>query len=281
MKERNVGILHPGQMGISVAASAQNSGCSVYWASEGRSDETVDRATQFDFVDVRTVAELCNLSSLIISVCPPAAAEDIVDQVLAASFQGLYLDANAISPHKVQKIGQKMASAGTQFVDGSIIGGPAWEPGRTWLYLAGDEAETISAYFTCGPLETQVLGKAIGKASALKMTFAAYTKGSSALLSAILAVADEQGVLQDLLKQWSRDGSGFAEEAVNRIRRVTAKAWRFEGEMFEIADTFSGSGLPDGFHLASAEVYRRMAGFKDAPEIPTIEAVLAALLGNP
>jgi len=267
-------------MGISVAASAQNSGCSVYWASEGRSDETIDRATQFDLVDVRTMAELCNLSSLIISVCPPAAAEDVADQVLATGYRGLYLDANAISPNKAQKIGQKMASAGTQFVDGSIIGGPAWEPERTWLYLSGSDAETIPANFTAGPLETKIIGKAIGKASALKMSFAAYTKGSSALLSAILAVAEEQGVLQDLLKQWSRDGSGFAEEVVNRVRRVTAKAWRFEGEMFEIADTFSGSGLPDGFHLASAEVYHRMVGFKGDPEIATIEVVLAALLGD-
>jgi hypothetical protein len=112
------------------------------------------------------------------------------------------------------------------------------------------------------------------------MTFAAYTKGTSALLSAILAVAEGQGVLEDLLHQWSRGGSDFSEETVGRVRRVTAKAWRFEGEMYEIADTFARSGLPDGFHQASAEVFHRMAGFKGDADNPTIEAVLAALLGD-
>ncbi|MCK7519679.1 MAG: DUF1932 domain-containing protein [Ignavibacteriales bacterium] len=46
---------------------------------------------------------------------------------------------------------------------------------------------------------------------------------------------------------------------------MTAKAWRFEGEMHEIASTFEGAGLPDGFHEAAAEIYHRMAGFKDSP----------------
>ena len=267
-------------MGISVAASAQNSGCRVYWASEGRSDTTIDRATKFDLVDARTLAGLCDVCSRLICVCPPAAAEEVADQVLSAGYQGTYLDANAISPHKAQKIGQRLASRGIRFVDGGIIGGPAWEPGRTWLYLAGEDAKSFSRCFTSGPLETANLGFTIGKASALKMTFAAYTKGTSALLSAILAVAEGQGVLEDLLHQWSRGGSDFSEETVSRVRRVTAKAWRFEGEMYEIADTFAGSGLPDGFHLASAEVFHRMAGFKGNAETPTIEAVLTALLGD-
>ena len=280
MIEKTLGILHPGQMGISVAASAQNSGCSVYWASEGRSDATIDRAAQFDLVDARTMGGLCDVCSLLISVCPPAAAETVADQVLSTGYQGTYLDANAISPHKAQKIGQNLASGGIRFVDGGIIGGPAWEPGRTWLYLAGEDAESFSQCFTSGPLETANIGDTIGKASALKMTFAAYTKGTSALLSAILAVAEGQGVLEDLLHQWSRNGSDFSEETVGRVRRVTAKAWRFEGEMYEIADTFARSGLPDGFHQASAEVFRRMAGFKGNAENPTIEAVLAVLLGD-
>ena len=278
MIEKTLGILHPGQMGISVAASAQNSGCSVYWASEGRSDATIDRAAQFDLVDARTMGGLCDVCSLLISVCPPAAAETVADQVLSTGYQGTYLDANAISPHKAQKIGQKLASGGIRFVDGGIIGGPAWEPGRTWLYLAGEDAEMFSQCFTSGPLETANIGDTIGKASALKMTFAAYTKGTSALLSAILAVAEGQGVLEELLHQWSRGGTDFSEETVDRVRRVTAKAWRFEGEMYEIADTFARSGLPDGFHQASAEVFHRMAGFKGNAENPTIEAVLAALL---
>jgi 3-hydroxyisobutyrate dehydrogenase-like beta-hydroxyacid dehydrogenase len=274
----NVGVLHPGAMGISLAASVQNSGAPVYWASEGRSPQTQARAEKYDLIDAETVAQLCETCSAIISICPPHAAEDVAAEVLAHDFKGLYLDANAISPQRVQRIGEKMAEAGVSFVDGSVIGGPAWEPGKTWLYLSGAEAETAAELFSAGPLETYVIGDTVGDASAVKMCFAAYTKGSSALLSAIVALAEALGVRDTLETQWSRGGSDFAEGTRERVRRTTAKAWRFEGEMHEIADTFEHVGLPDGFHRAAAEVYRRTAQFKDSPQTPPLEEVLAALL---
>ena len=105
---------------------------------------------------------------MIISVCPPHAAEDVAEKVLAHSFQGLYLDVNAIAPQRAVRIGQAMAAAGVDFVDGGIIGMPAWEREKTWLYLSGAKAPEAAAYFCGGPLETRVVGDEIGKASALK-----------------------------------------------------------------------------------------------------------------
>jgi 3-hydroxyisobutyrate dehydrogenase-like beta-hydroxyacid dehydrogenase len=172
-------------------------------------------------------------------------------------------------------------AAGATYVDGGIIGGPAWEPGRTWLYLSGPDASRAAALSDDGPLETAILGPEIGRASALKMCFAAYTKGSTALLAAILAAADELGVRQDLYRQWSRRDSDFVEQTERRTTRVTAKAWRFAGEMEEIAATFAAAGLPAGFHHAAAELYTRLAPFKDAPETPPLAGVLAALLTSP
>jgi len=276
--EKTLGILHPGQMGISVAASAQNSGYTVYWASEGRSVETVDRAAQYDLVDMQTMRALCEVCSLLISVCPPAAAEDVADQAIAAGYQGTYLDANAISPHKAQKIGQKLTLGGIRFVDGGIIGGPAWEPGRTWLYLSGEHAEGVIDCFSEGPLETSIIGEEIGKASALKMCYAAYTKGTTALLCAILAAAEELGVRKALERQWSRNESDFADQATARVRRATVKAWRFTGEMDEIAATFARAGVPAGFHEAASEIFRRLAHFKEEPEQPSLEEVLEVLV---
>jgi 3-hydroxyisobutyrate dehydrogenase-like beta-hydroxyacid dehydrogenase len=280
-----LGLLHPGQMGISVAASAQNSACDVYWASEGRSSQTHARADQYNLRDARTLAQLCATCSILVSVCPPHAAEAVAEQVAAQAFTGLYLDANAISPQRARRIGQKLTQAGATFVDGGIIGAPAWEPGRTWLYLSGPGAPAAAACFSCGPLETRVIGAEIGQASALKMCYAAYTKGSTALLCAIVATAEALGVWEALQGQWSRDSSefapgqgDFAQQAVRRVRGVTAKAWRFAGEMDEISATFSQAGLPGDFHAAAATVYRRMAGFKDAPSTPPLEEVLAALM---
>ena len=163
-------------------------------------------------------------------------------------------------------------------MDGSIIGGPAWEPGRTWLYLSGEKAQLVADFFSEGPLEVSVIGNKIGKASALKMCFAAYTKGTTALLSGILAASEELGVRAELESQWSRGNSDFATITQERVRNVTAKAWRFEGEMKEIASTLASASIPGGFHLAAAEIYHRMAAFKDTPKTPELSDVLNALL---
>jgi 3-hydroxyisobutyrate dehydrogenase-like beta-hydroxyacid dehydrogenase len=280
MPSETIGILHPGTMGISVAASALRSGHQVCYASEERSDTTRARAAEQNLHDLGTLAELCKTCSIIISVCPPHAAEDVAQQVADHAFSGLYLDANAISPQKAIHIGEMLSSTGISFVDGGIIGGPAWTPGETWLYLSGKDAETrrITDCFSAGPLEVSVIGEEIGKASAIKMCYAAYTKGTTALLSAILALAEANGVRSELSTQWERDESGFSQQAERRARRVTAKAWRFAGEMDEIAATFESAGLPGGFHTAAGEVYRRLVKFKDRKDVPALSEVIRALL---
>jgi 3-hydroxyisobutyrate dehydrogenase-like beta-hydroxyacid dehydrogenase len=279
MENPKVGILHPGNMGIFVAASAQNSGCEVYWASEGRSDQTRERAAKFQLGDAGTLTKLCETCSILISVCPPHAAEDVADQVLACGYTGLYVDANAIAPQRAARIGERMVAAAVAFVDGGIVGGPAWESGETWFYLAGEQADTVASCFSAGPLNAGIVGEEIGKASALKMCYAAWTKGSTALLSAILATADAFDVWENLRVQWDRDWPDFAERAVNRARRVTAKAWRFAGEMEEISSTFASAGAPGEFHAGAAILYGRLAHFKDAPETPSLEDVLDSITG--
>ena len=273
-----VGVLHPGSMGISVAVTLKNGGHQVYWASAGRSAKTRQRAEQFTLLDAGTMESLCDSCEMIVSVCPPDAAEDVAEQIAACSFQGIFLDANAISPDRTRQIGEKLEASGARFVDGGIIGGPAWEPGKTWLYLSGEEAGEAAACFSAGPLEYSVVGADIGKASALKMCYAAYTKGTAALLCAIVAASESLGVRQELENEWSRDGSDFAERTIARVRRVTAKAWRFAGEMDEIAATFQEAGMPGEFHRAAGMVYRRMAGFKDSTSTPELEDVLDALI---
>ncbi|MGD8402430.1 MAG: DUF1932 domain-containing protein [Anaerolineales bacterium] len=280
MPIETIGILHPGAMGISVAASTLQSGHQVCYASEGRSAATRGRASEHDLRDLGTLAELCQTCTIIISVCPPHAAEEVASQVIAHEFKGLYLDANAISPQKAKRIGEILTSAGITFVDGGIIGGPAWDPGETWLYLSGSDSARIENCFSAGLLETSVIGKEIGKASALKMCYAAYTKGTTALLTAIQALAEANGVRTELSAQWERDEPGFSEQAERRASRVTAKAWRFAGEMDEISSTFESAGLPGGFHVAAGKIYRQLEHFKGAEEFPELEEVLKALLKN-
>lgn len=273
-----IGILHPGDMGVSIAASAVNSGHEVRWVSENRSDKTRRRAEEHHLIEVKSLNQLCETSEIIFSVCPPHAAEDVAKSVVDCGFKGHYLDANAISPQRAKRIGELLSTKGIRFIDGGIIGGPAWTPKETFLYLSGKDAKVIADCFSNGPLETRIIGDEIGKASALKMCYAAYSKGTTALLTSILATAESLGVRDELYQQWDMDDPNFSEQANRRATRATAKAWRFEGEMREIASTFEEAGLPSGFHEAAAEVYRRLAGFKDAAETPTLEEVLEALL---
>lgn len=278
MYKQKIGVLHPGMMGICVAATVQNSGHDVYWASERRSPQTFTRAEKFKLLDAGSLAALCMKCTTVISVCPPHAAEEVAKQVLAKGFKGVYIDMNAVAPQRTVRIAQAMTAAGIEFVDGGIIGPPVWERSKTWLYLSGKKAMQAAGLFSEGPLEATVVGDDVGRASALKMCYAAYTKGTTALLCAILATAEALGVRGELQTQWSRSWPNFAEQTEERVRNVTAKAWRFVGEMAEIAATFREAGLPGEFHAAAEVTYRRLAGFKDASSTPSLDEVLKALI---
>jgi len=277
MSGLKIGVLHPGAMGESLAATAKNTGHEVYWASAGRSHETRQRAMKHDLQDAMTVENLSGICSVIVSVCPPHAAEAVASQVLASGFKGLYLEGNGMSRDRAKRIGGWMAQVGISFVDGGIIGGPAWEPKTTRLYLAGEDADRAASCFSAGPLETRILGDSIGRASALKMCYAAYSKGTTALLCAVLAAAEGLGIRDELEEHWSWDRSEHLAQAKERVRRASAKAWRFVAEMHEIEMTLGSVGLPGGFHFAAGEIYDRMARFKGETDMPPLEEVLHSL----
>ena len=276
-----VGILHPGQMGICIAAAIQNSGHTVYWVSQGRGEQTRHRAEEIHLEDAGTLQNLSSMADVIISVCPPHVAEEVAGQILAQSFRGIYVDANAIAPQRTRHIADMMEKQGIAFVDGGIVGLPTSEPGETWLHLSGKRSDAIATLFAAGPMETNIIGPEPGQASALKMCYAAYTKGSTALLSAVIGAAEAMGVRSDLERQWTNHWPGFPEETHKRIRNVTAKAWRFSGEMQEIAATFRQAGMPDGFHAAAEQIYERLGHFKEMPAKPSIDQVLQALIRKP
>lgn len=277
-----IGVLHPGSMGISLAASAKATGHDVCWASAGRSMQTQERAQAQDLTDLVTVEKLCKQCDGIISICPPVATEQVAGAVAGFGFDGLYLDANAISPQRAQAIADQTNAGGGHFVDGGIVGGPAWEAGKTFLHLSGPRAAEVGEWFRDGLLETNVLGAAPTQASALKMCFAAYTKGTTALFFSILATSEALGVREALVKQWSRSpqlAGQLAERAGRGAGSMTSRAWRWIDEMEEISRTFVDAGLPGGFHVAAAEVFRRCESLREEQD-PSVATVLQALLAK-
>ena len=112
------------------------------------------------------------------------------------------------------------------------------------------------------------------------MTYAAYTKGSAALLIAIRTPAMHEGVDSALIREWELSQAELPERSDGAVRSSARKVWRFSGEMEEIADAFAAAGLPDGFHRAAAEVYRRMTGYKDAETPPSVDEAAARILAG-
>jgi 3-hydroxyisobutyrate dehydrogenase-like beta-hydroxyacid dehydrogenase len=275
---RTIALLHPGAMGATVGRSLRAAGHSVLWSSDGRSAATAERAAAAELEEGGTLAETVLASDVVLSVCPPHAAAEVAEAVVAAGFRGLYVDANAVSPQRARAIAERVDASGASFVDGGLVGPPAVKPGTTWLHLSGPRAAEVAALVTAGPLQVAVVSDRVGDASALKMCFAASTKGITALLAASLAAAERLGVRAALDAQREALAEGSAAELAERVRRSSAKAWRFEGEMHEIADTFAAAGVPEGFHRAAAEIYRRMAGLSARTEMPPFEEVVLALL---
>jgi len=278
MANPTIGLLHPGEMGSMVGAAARANGLRVLWASEGRSAPTRERAAAAGLEDAKSIGLLIAASQVIVSVCPPHAAADLAREVAGRGFAGTYVDANAISPETAREIGGIIERGGATFLDGGIIGPPPRVPGSTRLYLSGARAGVIASLFARGPLEAIVIDGGPGAASALKMAYAAYTKGTAALLMAIRALAAQAGVDDALLREWERSQPQLAAQAERAVRSNTPKAWRFVGEMEEMAATFERSGLPGGFAQAAAEIYRRLAPYKDSPVPPPLADVLKALI---
>jgi 3-hydroxyisobutyrate dehydrogenase-like beta-hydroxyacid dehydrogenase len=241
-------------MGSAVGSALRKGGHVVLWASSGRSPATVERAKRARLDDVRTVAEVVAQAEAIVSVCPPHAATDVARSV--AGFSGVFVDANAVSPATARSIATEIESGSGRFVDGAIVGPPPSAEGTTRLYLSGADAAQVARLFDGTPLDACVLGPEAGAASALKMVYPAWTKGSAAMLLAILELARAQNVESPLLHEWRLSLPELPDACERAARAAEAKGWRWVAEMEEIAATFAAADLPDGFHQAAAEIFR-------------------------
>ena len=102
-----VGVLHPGEMGVTVLESLVANGVSATWVKGGRSESTVQRASSIPSVD--TLEEFSDSVETIISVCPPSAALEVARNISDKGFKGIYVDANAISPLESRKLRNYLA----------------------------------------------------------------------------------------------------------------------------------------------------------------------------
>jgi 3-hydroxyisobutyrate dehydrogenase-like beta-hydroxyacid dehydrogenase len=280
MNVKTVALLHPGNMGVTIGSAAATSGARVIWVSERRSSASRRRANEAALMDVENLTDAVAQSDLILSVCPPHAALEVARSVAAHRFRGIYVDANAVSRASAETIGETVTKGGATFVDGGIIGSPVKRAGTTRLYLSGPRAAEVASLFVASMLDARAIGDAPGAASALKIAYAAWTKCTDALVLAIRALAAREGVDQALLQEWAISQPDLERRSIQAAGVAVPKAWRYVGEMKEIAATLAAAGLPSGFHNAAADLYERLTPFKDMTNpAPTVAAVVDALIG--
>jgi 3-hydroxyisobutyrate dehydrogenase-like beta-hydroxyacid dehydrogenase len=279
MTELVIGVLHPGEMGAAMASSLRGRGHDVLWASDGRGPATARRAAAAGLRDAGTVAAMTAECDLIVSVCPPHAAAVVAEQVVG--YTGVYVDANAVSPATARAICDLVTGGGASFADGGIIGPPPCEPGTTRLYLSGADAGAVAEAFAGSALQPELVSARPGDASAVKMAYAAWSKGSAALLLAARALARSEGVEADLVREWGLSQPELREACEQAARSATAKGWRWVGEMDEIAAAHAAAGLPDGFHRAAADVFGRAPRLAPGADPDEALKLMLAALSDP
>jgi len=262
MAVKTVALLHPGEMGSAIGACLGERGLRVVWASAGRSAATRARARAAALEDLGPLERALDVADIVLSVCPPHGALALAREVAGHGFTGVYIDANAVSPGTVRDIGRVLEAAEATLVDGGIIGPPPVAGASSRIYLSGGRAKDIAGLFAGSNLEAIPLEGPAGAASALKACYAAWTKGATALLADIRALAAAEGIDGALTREWGESQAG-TEKRSEQVVGSARKAWRWISEMQEIAKSFESHGLPGGFHQGAAEIYRRLEGFKD------------------
>ena len=300
MSDTTIGLLHPGEMGAAVGQCLTAAGHEVLWLAAGRSPASAARAEAAGLTAAASLADLAGRSEVIVSVCPPQGALDVARAVAGTGFGGVYVDANAVAPGTAREAAGIVRDAG--FVDGGIIGTPPVAPGFIRLYLSGARAAEVEELFEGTPVRTIVIDHSsvgpgagagvhananagagagagadqdgIGLASAVKMAYAAWTKGSAALLLNVRALARAEGMEDVLLAEWGISQPGLEARSVGAAGAAAVKGWRWIAEMEEIAATMAAAGLPEGFHQAAAEIYRRFSPTDSAGKQAGLDALV-------
>ncbi|MBI2303245.1 MAG: NAD(P)-dependent oxidoreductase [Chloroflexi bacterium] len=271
MSIRTVAILSPGDMGHAVGRALGEHGIDVVTCLQGRSERTRDLARRASIKDIPSLEELVARADLVLSIVVPSEALNLAQRVAEAlRARGVdipFADCNAISPRTAQEIDAIITAAGGRFIDASIIGGPPKGNQSPRFYASGPDVECLAELDGKG-IQVRPIGDRVGRASGLKMCYAALTKGTSALHLALLATAEILGLSPELANELASSQPDAYRRMKGQLPRLPANARRWVGEMEEIAATFAQAGLTPYLHRGAAEVFRRLGQTALADETP-------------
>jgi 3-hydroxyisobutyrate dehydrogenase-like beta-hydroxyacid dehydrogenase len=254
-----VAVLGLGAMGSAIAGRMVESGIDVVSVFEGRSAASRKRA---EAVGVRpgTWSDL-ETADVILSIVPPSEAPAVAATVadIAASKPGrLYADCNAVSPQTMQDVARLFTGTRDRVVDAGIIGGPPKAGARTVIYTSGPDAEALSVLGKHG-LDVRIVDGPIGAASALKMSYAGITKGLTALGATMMLAATRAGAAADLAAELRTSQPQLLAWLTRSVPGMLPKAYRFDGEMSEIAEFIGEPAAGGDIYEGMARLYRTIA----------------------
>lgn len=264
MSIRTIGIVGQGDMGSAVSAACARSGYRVATDLSGRSAHTLSLARDAGSEDLGSLDALVTESDLLLSILPPAAADGfavrVVDAMRRVDRRPLFADGNAVSPATAAAIAARLEAVGAACLDVGIVGPPprADRPLPTRFYVSGARrAELLS--LDVPELRLVDMGEPVGRASAIKVAYASLNKGTDALHTAVLLMAEAAGVRSELMTelQWSQND--VAARMRRRVPYLAATAARYVGEMREIAATYREAGVTSAFHEGAEWIYATLA----------------------
>ncbi|KAJ5289801.1 BCL5p [Penicillium atrosanguineum] len=297
MRATTVGIVSIGDMGLGMAKLLKAHGYRVVTVAEGRSEHTQARIHAAGIEALPSDQELVVQADYILSIVPPRNALATAERIAGARNEPdtasrrqeledvnhrpnrsdlFYLDLNA----KPARLAEEMAAlfapatstsepqAGSHFLDGGIIGGPpkqladgTWKKPSIVLSGAVDLPPTFDGLTST--LNMKLVSPKVGAASTLKMSFAALTKGLTALSILSFSTAERESLLPELLEHLDAYSPHTASLARAGVIGMSPKAYRWVDEMRGIGETFDSEGGWDGVGASVyggiAEVYRAVA----------------------
>jgi len=266
-----VGLLSPGHMGHVVGRVLIEHGMKVLTCLEGRSERTRMLARKSGIEAVPTYGQLVRDADMILSILVPAeverAAMTVAQALKDTGEQVVYVDCNAVAPATAREAGKIVTKAGSLFVDAGIIGPPPTQEGITRFYASGIDADKFEQLNRYG-LDVRVIGTEIGQASGIKMTYAALTKGITAISTELLVAAWRMGLYEPLMEEFRQSQAERYASMERSLPSMPIRARRWIGEMEEIAKTFENLGLTPKIHQGAADIYRFVSETPLADETP-------------
>ena len=271
MSVETVAIISPGDMGHAVGRLLREHELRVVTCLAGRSGRTRTLAEEAGIQDLPSMEELVRAADVIlcitVSEVVPQVCQDVADALKATGKEVLFAECNAIAPQVAKEMDKIITQAGGRFVDASIIGGPPRGGSSPRFYASGPNAPEFEGMREFG-MDVRVIGNEVGKASGIKMCYAAMTKGTMALYTELLMAAELMGLSEHLKAEFSGSQSAVLQRMERGLPGMPSNSRRWVSEMQEISATFGHLGLTPFLFKGVAEMYAAVGDTPLGDETP-------------